>query len=384
MRYTQDSPLHKSASMAKHSSLKNAIHYIFAIAFLLMLNACGEPKAEDLTDVDYAPVEYNIGQTPKDYPTLEVPEDNPMTVAGVDLGRHLFYDPILSRDGTMACAGCHFQESGFTDNLATSKGIDNIAGHRSAMSLVDIGYALNGLFWDGRSQSLEEQALLPVEDPIELHHLWPDVIEDLKAHDEYKTKFRQAFGITTVAEIDKDLVVKAIAQFERSLISSNKSIYDKVLAGRDIFDDDAFLGQQIFFDLDPEKPDGQCFHCHAAPLFTDNEYRNNGLDAAESFDDFVDLGRGGAIGVREKNGMFRTPTLRNIEFTAPYMHDGRFETLEEVMDHYISGGHLSPNTDALIDSIKLNSEEKAAVIAFLKTLSDPDFLNDERFSDPNE
>ena len=335
----------------------------------------------DLTGLPFNPETYTV-TSPIAFPQLEFPADNPLTVDGVDLGRHLFYDPILSVDSTLSCASCHLQRGAFTDNLAVSPGVDSLTGTRSAMGLIDVGFHLNGLFWDGRSMSLEEQALLPVEDPIELNNTWPQVIEDLQAHDEYPARFRAAFGIENTSEITRELAAKALAQFQRSIVSSGNSKYDKALAGRGILTDQELMGFDIFFDEDINLPDGQCFHCHSAPLFTDNLYRNNGLDTAPDFEDFPDLGQGGFTGERVENGRFRTPTLRNIEFSAPYMHDGRFETLDEVMDHYISGGNPSNNKDPLIDSIFLDNEQKAAVIAFLLTLSDTTALNDPRYAKP--
>ena len=157
-----------------------------------------------------------------------------------------------------------------------------------------------------------------------------------------------------------------------------------MLANQDVFSDDfnnnEQLGFEIYFDRVTDVPDGQCFHCHGGPLLTDNEFRNNGLDSVGTLEEFIDKGQGGVTGISNRNGLFRTPTLRNIAVTAPYMHDGRFQTLEEVMDHYISGGHPAPNIDPLIDSIALNEIEKAAVIAFLKTLTDEELLSDPAFS----
>ena len=363
------------------------------MSLVLLLSSCdpdgsgGEGmETVDLTDIAYDPVTYEVDRV-VGFPILEFPADNPLTEDGVQLGRRLFYDPVLSRDSTLSCASCHLQEGSFTDNLAFSPGVDGAVGERSSMSLVDVGFHLNGLFWDGRVATLEEQALLPVEDPVELDHDWAVVVRDLRADSIYQVMFRKAFGISDTDGINRELAAMAIAQFERSLLSTGSSTWDRVKAGRAIFSDQEDLGRLIFFDRGalegrPELPDGQCFHCHIDPLFTDNLYRNNGLDVAPDYEDFPDLGRGGAIGERLQNGQFRTPTLRNVEFTAPYMHDGRFETLEEVMEHYISGGLPSVNKDPLMDSINLNTEQRDAVIAFLKTLSDRSLLDDPRYAQP--
>jgi len=347
-----------------------------------MLTGCRDDGV-DLTDIAYDPISYTV-EVPEGYPIFEVPTDNPLTIDGVALGRQLFYDPILSKDGSMSCGSCHLQEFAFTDNMATSPGVAGVNGNRSAMSLVDVGFFYRGLFWDGRVQTLEEQALLPVEDPVELHHSWPDVVEKFREHESYPELFRKAFGIENDQEITKELAAKAIAQFERTLVSSGNSKYDRVVTKNlDIFTPEEQLGFELFFEKGEFLPDGQCLHCHAAPLFTDNDYKNNGLDRAETSSDYPDPGRGEVTGIAGQNGLFRTPTLRNIELTAPYMHDGRFATLEEVMDHYISGGHPSIHRDGLIDSIKLDANQKAAVIAFLKTLTDEDFISNPAYEDPN-
>lgn len=343
----------------------------------------------DLNSLAYNPIPYEvvvpsgfIGNPSLNYPALPIPEDNPMTEAGVDLGRHLFYDPVLSADNSMSCAGCHNQGLAFTDGLKVSPGIDGITGTRSSMSLVDIGFNTKGLFWDGRVLTLEEQALLPVEDPIELHHSWPDVEQDLREMAFYREKFRAAFGISNSNEITRELAVKAIAQFERSMISSGNSKFDRVNRGELSFSDEELLGESLFFDLNDGSKDAECNHCHQPPLFTSNLFLSNGLENVSSYDDFPDRGHGEVTGVQMDIGRFRVPTLRNIEFSAPYMHDGRFETLEEVIEHYNSGGHFFENIDPNMRPLDLNEEEKCALIAFLLTLSDQEFMENEKFSNP--
>ena len=375
----------------------NLLFYLLSFSILILScdsdddNGQGPPGDDgDLTMIDFQPKEMDI-TIPEGYPLLEQPEDNKMTIDGVLLGRHLFFDPILSADETMSCGSCHLQEGSFTDNLPVSEGIDGIAGNRSSMPLINLAYNFKGLFWDGRVNSLEEQALLPVEDPIELHNNWDDLVEKLKAHDSYPEKFRKAFGITNKSQITKELAVKAIAQFERTLVTSGNSEFDKVFHQNiGFFSDEANNGFAIFFDTSPDLPDGECSHCHSEPFFTDDDFRNNGLDFAETLDDFKDNGRGDVTGNPFDNGKFRTPTLWNWEFSAPYMHDGRFETIEEVLDHYISGGQWSPNKDPLIiphddpsvPEFYINDEHRADLLAFLKTLRDTTLLNNERYSNP--
>ncbi|NNE25282.1 MAG: cytochrome C peroxidase [Saprospiraceae bacterium] len=364
------------------------LRYIIVFAFALIFSSCGDDSTvkvfedRDLTDIEYNPQTLQISY-PQTFPRLEQPDDNLMTTDGVELGRHLFYDPILSADSTMSCASCHLPLGSFTDNLAVSIGIDNIAGKRSSMSLLNTGFYNTGLFWDGRSTTLEEQALLPVEDPIELHDTWDNVIFKLQCTEAYPEMFRKAFGIEKSSQITKELAAKAMAQFERSLVSSGSSKYDKVLAGKDVFTEEELMGFEIFFDINEDLPDGECFHCHNEPLLTTNEYLNNGLDSVPDFDSFEDVGYGAVTGVNFDNGKFRVPTLRNIIHSAPFMHDGRFQTLEEVLDHYNSGGKPSPNKHPLIVPLGLTQEHLDALMAFLHTLTDEEFMNNPAYSDPN-
>jgi len=364
--------------------------FIFFLLSVLFISCEDSPENRDdndsLEDIEYNPqsVVPEIGNAL--FPILEIPSDNPLTVDGIDLGRHLFFDPILSIDGSTSCASCHLQEGSFTDNRAFSLGVNDLAGERSSMSLLNVGFYNRGLFWDGRVNTLEEQALLPVEDGVELNHQWPDVIDDLIESELYPEKFRKAFGISKKSEITKELAAKAIAQFERTLISSKESKFDRFLMGLDVLSPEEELGFFMFTDLyqgsNPEVPDAQCAHCHDSPLFTNNDYENNGLDFDTTFYSFDDLGLGGITGIKGDNGKFRTPTLRNIEYTAPYMHDGRFETLDEVIDHYASGGHYSPTKSTFLDSINLNNAQKQALKAFLLTLSDQKFIENPDFSSP--
>ncbi len=375
-------------------------HFLFVFAVLIFsLSCCDDDGTGDFVEVcdpeaelliiDYNPESYNL-VIPVGFQPVEQPVDNELTVDGVLLGRHLFYDPILSADSTMSCSSCHKQNGAFTDNLTISTGIDGIAGKRSSMSLMNLIYNPNGFFWDGRSSTLEDQALLPVEDPIELHNNWDDLIEKLKCHEEYPAMFRKAFGITNKTEITKELAAKAIAQFERTLINSGSSKFDSIFLRQEGFFSDAEVnGYDIFFDTSPDLPDGQCGHCHAIPLFTENEYRNNGLDEVSDLEDFVDKGRGEFTGNKFDNGKFRTPSLINWEFNAPYMHDGRFATIDEVLDHYISGIKESPNKDPLMENHDdpskpdyIDENHRADLLAFLKTLTDTTFIKDKRYSNP--
>jgi cytochrome c peroxidase len=351
--------------------------------------------AGDLEHIPYAPQPYAIAK-PSYFPEVPIPADNPMTVEGVQLGRRLFYDPLLSADSTQSCSSCHLPAGSFTDNKAVSRGIDGLDGRRSSMSLLNVAYATDGLFWDGRVQTLEEQALRPVEDPVEMHHSWINVVDDLKQHPNYPALFRKAFGITKKDDITKELAAKALAQFERILISSGTSKFDRFkYQGEQVFDDEELDGFLLFSaeGASVGLPDAQCSHCHGNITLTGNTFFSNGLDDVDSFEDYVDKGRGEVTGKLSDNGKFRTPTLRNIALTAPYMHDGRFKTLEEVVDFYGKHGNSNvPFVNELVLSIgqplgngqhaELTPYMKQALVKFLHTLTDTAFVNNPDIQNP--
>ncbi len=354
-----------------------------------------ESDPGDLINIAYDPQPYTIIK-PAHFPPVPIPAGNPMTVEGVQLGRKLFYDPILSADSSMSCSSCHLPQGSFTDNKAVSIGIDNIAGRRSSMSLLNIAYANTGLFWDGRSPNLEAQALKPVEDVIEMHNTWPNVVSKLKIHPTYPALFRKAFGIIDSDSITKELAAKAIAQFERILISSGNSKFDKYQRSGDhgVFDEEELDGKLMFFDegASVNLPDAQCFHCHGGITLTGNQYFNNGLDSVASLNDFADLGRFEVTGNPNDKGKFRSPTLRNIALSAPYMHDGRFQTLLEAVGQYGDNGFGVSNEDIFIGQMGfpigngkysgLNTYHKKAIAKFLETLTDLNFVNNPDIQNP--
>ncbi len=373
--------------------------WIVIVLFSSLFFACCDEDIDpgkDLTYISYSPTAWSV-ELPAKWPQLEIPVDNPMTEEGIDLGRHLFYDNILSADGTQSCSSCHLPSGVFTDNLAVSVGIDGIAGTRSAMSLVNIGLVqplsgdtLGMFFWDGRSQTLETQALAPVEDPIELHNEWPTVIKDLQASAIYPEKFRKAFGITTSGQITKELAAKAIAQFERTLLSYN-SLYDRYDREEAVLSEEQLEGLYRYIDDDDEvnfKHQMECSHCHPLPTTTSNDFENNALQTAETLLDFADVGRGKVTGILLDNGKMRVPTLRNIMLSAPYMHDGSLATIDDVIDHYLTGGHASPSAHSLITDSSVegekdyNEDDRRYIKAFLETLTDTAFLNNKDFQSP--
>jgi cytochrome c peroxidase len=352
---------------------KHLILVILSVA--LFVFACKKDKDDDdVTDTPYQTTPYKI-ETPAGFPAMNIPADNPITVEGVALGRKLFYDKILSGNNTQSCASCHNQALSFTDNgTQFSTGITGAIGTRNAQPLINLGYNLH-YFWDGRGTTLEEQILEPVSNPIEMHLSWNEAAAKLNANSTYVNEFKNAFGIST---IDSSYVVKAIAQFIRTMISYNSKL-DKRLRNEISLTPSELNGYVIYV---TER--GDCFHCHnidAGRLMTDNLFHNNGLDSV-----FTDLGRGAITGNAFDYGKFLTPTLRNIALTAPYMHDGRFQTLEEVVEHYNSGGKASSTVDPLMKHVgtglNLSNQEKADLVAFLKTMTDTSFINDTRFRSP--
>jgi len=349
--------------------------YILGLAALL-LSCSGEDDGYSPVDTSPTSINLEIPQIFADniLPPV-IPLDNPLTQQGVALGKRLFFDQILSGDQTISCANCHSPQNAFTDNTPTSTGIDGINGIRNSMPLFNLAWNYNERFaWDGKELSLERQALEPVENPVEMHSNWEDVVNRLQNHPDYPQLFEGAFETTTIT---KELAVKAIAQFERTLISAN-SKFDRYSLGQVTLTAQELSGLDIFLREDK----GDCFHCHgnpSNPLWTNNDFHNNGFGAT-----FTDLGLGAVTGDPNDNGKFRTPSLRNLAFTAPYMHDGRFATLDEVIDFYSEGLQNSATIDPLMKNVaqggvQLSDEDKEDLKAFLLTLSDPSFLTNPAF-----
>ena len=348
---------------------------VLHIVFLFLIVSCTNETVEQFI--------YEPTPTPLNIPLLFeqnilapiIPFNNPQTIEGIALGKKLFFDPILSANNTQACADCHTPENAFTDANRFSEGIDGILGHRNSMPLFNLAWNYDeNFFWDGRVFSLEHQAFEPVTNPIEMKNTWQQVVEKLQASQAYPKLFNEAFGPSA---IDSTLVTKAIAQFERTLISAN-SKFDKYLLGEGVLTAQELNGFNVFMD----ETKGDCFHCHGNannPLWTDNLFHNNGLDAV-----ITDLGLGKVTGDPADNGKFKSPSLRNLAFTAPYMHDGRFTTLEEVINHYSEGLQNAPTIDPLMKKVSqggvnLTEEEKTDLKAFLLSLSDETFISNPAF-----
>jgi cytochrome c peroxidase len=355
-------------------------YLLLLFGFILLLIACRKDK------VSYTPTPYEL-QIPSHFPSMNIPADNPFTVEGIALGRRLFYEEQLSGDNTISCATCHAPAAAFSDTNQFSKGIDNIQGTRNAMPLFNMGWQ-SFFFWDGRAKTLEEQLLEPVPNPIEMHQSWKKTVEKLNADIAYKNRFFQAFG---EAGIDSIKVAKALAQFIRTLISGT-SKYDVMYKHENNLvlsaTEQAILQTVTVeewggYDLFKSMNGADCFHCHNGPLMQVKKFSNNGLDVA-----FTDLGRGAVTNNSNDNGKFKVPSLRNITLTAPYMHDGRFSSLDQVIEHYSTGIHQSPTIDPLIEfafqgGVQLGAQEKDLLKKFLNTLTDYTFVNNPAFKKPN-
>ncbi len=345
-------------------------NFWFLIPGILLLTvACDRNRPEPISE-DLLPMTI---QVPDHFRDIIPPEDNTITPAKVALGKKLFYDPILSVDSSVSCGSCHLAKNGFADPNRFSVGFEGRTGTRQAMAIINLAYA-KSLFWDGRSPNLEVQVLDPVINPLEMANDSATVVERLNRHPYYADEIKRVFDSDTVTFIH---VEKAIATFERTMVSSN-SKFDQYLATQDtnIFSASERRGFDLYFTEEIGAKHAECFHCHGGFNLDEpsGAFLNNGLD--EFYDD---LGRANVTQVNKDIGLFRVPTLRNIEYTAPYMHDGRFETLAEVLDHYASGGKPHFNRDPLIPNIQLNEQDKQDIIAFLKTFSDPDFINNPEF-----
>lgn len=354
---------------------------ISALILGIILSACGPTSQENPSPTPFA------FTTPDHFGnSFKIPEDNPMTEAGIDLGRHLFFDKRLSKTNQVSCATCHQPAKAFTDGLPASVGIEGRTTTRSSMSLVNLLW-VNRFFWDGRSNSLEEQALLPIQDEREMGITLIELVAKIEAIPVYKEKFQAAFGSESISP---DRVAKALAQFQRSLISAG-SRYDKIARGEvQATDRERRVIDLFFTHPEPAAPiplrGGNCGDCHGSNLTTLNTFHNNGLDLVPN-----DLGLGAITGQKTDDGKMRAPSLRNIALTAPYMHDGRFKTLEEVLDHYNEHIKQTANLDPLITaasneiqgkSLALTTQEKEDIVFFLKMLTDSSFINNPTFQNP--
>lgn len=314
----------------------------------------------------------------KYFPKMPVNADNPVTVEGAELGRYLFYDSILSRDYTVSCASCHKQHLAFSDNRHFSTGINGKKTTRNTQPLFNLAW-YPSFFWDGRAASLEEQVFFPVRDHAEMNLDWKTAAKRINKSAFYRKQFQHVFGIKSVDSVH---IAKAIAQFERTLLSYN-SKYDKALRREVMLDSAEYAGFVIMNDQSM----GNCLHCHSTdsnPLATNLDFANNGLQTILGTNRYADNGLFDHTGKEKDLGRFKVPSLRNIALTAPYMHDGRFTTLEEVVSFYGNGIHDTQYVDHRIrrNALRFTDAEKKCIVAFLCTLTDSTFITNPAFSKP--
>lgn len=311
------------------------------------------------------------------------PNNNPITNEGATLGRVLFYDKQLSRNNTISCASCHIQENGFSDPNRFSTGFNGGSTPRNSMGLANAKFYQNGrFFWDERAATLEEQVLIPIQDEVEMGLTLNEMVDKISDDAYYAILFNRAFGDEAVTA---NRVSSALSQFVRSMVSY-ESKYDIGLAQTNNpeanfpnYTASENLGKNLFFSNRT-----RCSECHDTNAFVSDEARNIGLDLVSE-----DLGLAGANGNNNDTGKFKASSLRNIELTAPYMHDGRFETLAEVVEHYNSGVQNNQFLDnrlrvggGNVRRLNLTNQEKQALVDFLLTLTDNNFISDEKFSNP--
>lgn len=337
---------------------------VVLLAFTLLVTACKKDENQSLDDIkvflpsNFPAPKYNLDQ-------------NPVTKEGFVLGRMLFYDPILSRDSTIACADCHISFSAFSHpDHVTSHGIEGKLGKRNAPAVQNLIW-MPAYFWDGGVPEMDFIAVNPIENPVEMDESPANVIKKLSRHPKYPALFKAAFPNRDT--IDGIQMLQAFSQFMAMLVSAN-SRYDKYVRN----EAGGTLTEQELSGLTTFK--NKCAQCHSTDLFSDFTYRNNGILAEFT----VDKGRFEISTLPEDIGKFKVPSLRNVEKTSPYMHNGKYSTLEKVMQHYNSGVKDSPTLDSLLKQngqlgIPLTDQEQQNLIAFLKTLTDDTFIRDERF-----
>ena len=355
---------------------------IAACALLVGAIAC---KKEQLRRVEHDTTPYVMDYG--DFPSPPIADDNTLTEQGVKLGRMLFYETMLSSDNSMSCASCHRQEHAFSDTARFSIGVEGLPGGRQAMAVFNMAWNTNEFFWDGRAHLLRDQSLMPIQDPLEMNESLDNVVAKLSDSQMYREQFMRAFGSE---DITAERMSLAMEQFMNS-ITSTESKYDRFLRGEATLTAQEERGRFLFFkEFNPFFPDSSgadCQHCHGGWNFENDQYMNNGLDFEA---DFTDYGREDATEDPNDRAKFKVTSLRNVEVTPPYMHDGRFNTLKEVVSHYNEGVKNSSTIEGALmqviahNGLGLTDQDEDALVAFLKTLTDEVMLTDDKYSDPFE
>ncbi len=343
------------------------IKYYFIPLFILFfyLLACKKATVSNPTITPYSP---SISfQHPTGFPDpVYTFDSNEVTNIRFRLGKFLFFDPILSSDSTVSCAACHAQSHGFADhNIPFSKGVGGQFGNRNAPPIFNAAW-MPEFFWDGRVHRLDDFSMGPITNPIEMNETSVHVIKKLNRNTYYRKHFKLAYGVDSITELS---LRRALSQYMSMLISSN-SKYDQYLAGKINLSTSELNGLSIFT--------SNCATCHKPPLFTDFSFRNNGLDTV-----FLDQGRAAYTKNNSDIGKFKVPTLRNIELTYPYMHDGRYIGLMDVINHYSTGIHPSATLDkSIATNLKLSTTDKKDLLKFLFTLTDYTLISDTLVAEP--
>lgn len=333
------------------------MRYWVSIGLLLLVLSCATNESGWPTN---DPVTLEL---PPGFPDIEFPEDNQLTEARIHLGRRLFYDTRLSKDNTIACATCHLVNEAFTDKNPISVGIDGRTGLRNAMTLANVAYQEN-FFMDGGVPTLELQVLAPIHDENEMDHSILEVIKELEQDEDMVRLAEIAYD----RPVDSYVITRSIASFMRTIISGN-SRYDAFIQGDiSVFSEEEKRGYQVF-------QENNCAVCHSGFRLSDGEFHNIGL-----YEEYADMGRERISYTADDKGKFKTPTLRNIALTGPYMHDGSIETLEEVIDFFISGGHEHMNKNSLVAPLAVSEQQKRDLLAFLETLTDEEFISNVGFT----
>lgn len=347
------------------------------------ISLINNPEIKDTTNVNgFKPTPYLI-QVPFGLPAFPTQVLNPLTLEGVELGRKLFYDKLLSRTQTQSCGSCHDPMFAFTDHgKQFSTGVGGQVGFRNSMPIFNLAYVElyaktnHRFFWDGATPTLEDQALAPITNPIEMDETLPNVLNKLQTHPQYPSLFKKAFGRDSITT---KMLMQAIAQFERSILTGNTRFNMLMVLGVENIGNLLTPAEKRGYEVFRLEEKGDCFHCHnlgTLTLTTDNSFRHNGHSSA-------DKGLGGITNNPDDNGKFRVPSLYNLIYTAPYMHDGRFKTLEEVVEFYNSGVVRMPPTDPVLvkhpNGLELTDQEKSDLVAFLKTMTDTTLANNPNF-----
>lgn len=325
----------------------------WAAMLALIVGFCATQASESVA-AEGTPVEVDV---PLGLPPLPIPDDNPMTAEKIALGKTLYFDTRLSKDNSISCATCHDPTKGWAETTATSTGINDQVGDKNSPTVINSAYA-KAQFWDGRAVTLEEQALGPIENPIEMGHDLDVLVKQLNAIPGYKNQFQAVFG----TDVTKDGIAKAIAAFERTVLSGN-SPYDKYMAG-----DNKSLTEKQIRGLDAFDFAG-CATCHAPPTFSNGRYYNTGVGQKK---DPPEAGRQAVTENARDLGAFRVPALREVANTAPYFHDGSAKTLEDAVAMMAAGGIKNSKLSAMMRAVgaaELTDEEQSDIVAFLESLS---------------